>query len=45
MTNFLEEKMRASLTDLFTIRRGQGELVDDYLARFRMMKIDALLLS
>ena len=30
--------MKVSLTDLFTIRRGQRESIDDYLARFRMMK-------
>ena len=30
--------MRVSLTDLFTIRKGQRESIDDNLARFRMMK-------
>ena len=30
--------MKVSLTNLFTIRRGQGESIDDYLATFRMMK-------
>ena len=27
-----------SLTDLFTIRRGQGEMINDYLARFKTVK-------
>ena len=35
---FFRGEIRVSLTDLFTIRRGQGESIDDYLARFRMMK-------
>ena len=30
--------MRVNLTDLFTIRKGQRESIDDYLARFRAMK-------
>ena len=30
--------MKVSLTDFFIIRRGQGESIDDYLARFRTMK-------
>ena len=30
--------MRVNLTNLFTIRNGQMESIDDYLARFRAMK-------
>ena len=30
--------MKVSLTDLFNIRRFHGELMDDYLARFGVMK-------
>ena len=38
MTNSFKGEIRVSLTNLFTIRRGQGELIDDYLAIFKMMK-------
>ena len=30
--------MRVNLTDLFSIRRGPGESIDKYLARFRVMR-------
>ena len=30
--------MRVNLTNLFTIRKGQGESIDDYLASIRTMK-------
>ena len=35
---FFRGEMKVSLTDLFTVRRGLRESIDDYLARFRMMK-------
>ena len=31
-------EMKVSLTNLFNIRRYHGESIDDYLARFRVMK-------
>ena len=35
---FFHTEMKVSLTNLFNVRRYHGKLIDDYLARFRVMK-------